>query len=335
MKVGKVRKIQQVVCDAWGIELQDMLSNSRKREIIRPKHEAIAWVLKEMDLTSSTIARLFGYKDHTTIVHVKRKMEADSVQFKATELSIRIKCEQVEKTPPMGTGGSEIDHDKSSPQGLEQQKKLYLCQTCRARYPEIHDAGADRSRSPGTLYWRVPVASLDGGALADSHREGRRIQQNEPDRLSKIPLQPRSLQLLGDGEGSSQLAEGRWLRRHVRPHRRTGSATDFDRKGRGDSHLIKTQKDWWKVWEENRSEIYEIANMVGFDVDAVLGESIYSVSYKLNFATTERMHREVHVFLELIWHKAPDIPIIHTWPGWSDLCDLCSEYWVFEEESNE
>ncbi len=40
----------------------------------------------------------------------------------------------------------------------------------------------------------------------------------------------------------------------------------------------------------------------------------------------------LHLLLEQAWGAAPDSPRIHSIPGWSVLCDLCSEGHAIREE---
>jgi len=39
-------------------------------------------------------------------------------------------------------------------------------------------------------------------------------------------------------------------------------------------------------------------------------------------------------YFEKAWESAPDSISIHYNIGWYDLCDLCSENWVFYEEES-
>lgn len=77
-----VRDIQELVCDFYQIEMTDLLSVRRDRNILEAKH--VGFYLARVLTTKSfhQIGRLFGGRDHTTILHginkVKKRMEDDS-----------------------------------------------------------------------------------------------------------------------------------------------------------------------------------------------------------------------------------------------------------------
>lgn len=86
---------------------------------------------------------------------------------------------------------------------------------------------------------------------------------------------------------------------------------------------IKNTKDWLKVAKALN--------------DSGRLDQIYTNIYRqtldpaLNPITQNDPWYTIHEFLEKLWFDAPDEPYIHGWRGWSDLCDLCSEVWVFKE----
>lgn len=97
--------------------------------------------------------------------------------------------------------------------------------------------------------------------------------------------------------------------------------------------MIESPNDWWKLWIQARGDILMIADGVGMkpnEIQKTLGEQ--SLSAVLNLATLNNEWKTVHTFLESLWGRAPDSPIIHTWDGWAELCDLCSEIWVHDPQ---
>ena len=86
---------------------------------------------------------------------------------------------------------------------------------------------------------------------------------------------------------------------------------------------IDTQEDWWECLGNNLNNIKEITKKVG-----LFTEDKWDYFLKLR---SDKDHKNIHKILEQIWNEAPDNRVIHKWRGWGNLCDLCSEYWVFEE----
>lgn len=71
-----VRDIQRAVCEHYNVSSSDMLSHSRVVQIATPRHVAM-YLAKKLTLRSLTeIGYLFGRRDHTTVLHAVRKIEA-------------------------------------------------------------------------------------------------------------------------------------------------------------------------------------------------------------------------------------------------------------------
>lgn len=86
--------------------------------------------------------------------------------------------------------------------------------------------------------------------------------------------------------------------------------------------IIKSQDDWWELFDAIRPQINECCVNAG----------VSHLILELDEASRSRDGMETARLLNKCWESAPDHPIIHTWPRWGDLCDLCSECWVFAEE---
>jgi chromosomal replication initiator protein len=70
-----VADIQREVALYYGISLLDLLSERRARPVARPRQVAM-WLCKQLTPKSlPTIGRLFGGRDHTTVMHAVRKIE--------------------------------------------------------------------------------------------------------------------------------------------------------------------------------------------------------------------------------------------------------------------
>ncbi len=86
---------------------------------------------------------------------------------------------------------------------------------------------------------------------------------------------------------------------------------------------INTQDDWWVSLHTNLARFRETFFLIYGDTkrhDALVQ------------ASEAKDHETAHNILEEAWAAAPDSSKIHGWPGWGALCDLCSEYWVFQPE---
>lgn len=86
---------------------------------------------------------------------------------------------------------------------------------------------------------------------------------------------------------------------------------------------INTEVDWWVCLRKNLERFDETFFHIYHD----------SKKYQeLVKAARDNNHDAAHNLLEAAWSDAPDSRSIHGWPGWGDLCDLCSEYWVCDPE---
>lgn len=71
----RIEDIQKVVARQFNVPRNDMLSNRRTRQIVRPRQIAM-YLSKTMTPRSlPEIGRRFGGKDHTTVLHAVRKVE--------------------------------------------------------------------------------------------------------------------------------------------------------------------------------------------------------------------------------------------------------------------
>ncbi len=71
-----VRKIQVLVCVYFGVAVDDVLSERRTANVVLPRQIAM-YLTKALTLRSlPEIGRRFGGRDHTTVLHAVRKIEA-------------------------------------------------------------------------------------------------------------------------------------------------------------------------------------------------------------------------------------------------------------------
>jgi chromosomal replication initiator protein len=72
-RARSLREIQEYTCEAFGISLDDLLSQSRARPLAWPRHVAMYLARELTDATLPAIGRAFGGRNHTTVLHAYRK----------------------------------------------------------------------------------------------------------------------------------------------------------------------------------------------------------------------------------------------------------------------
>lgn len=106
--------------------------------------------------------------------------------------------------------------------------------------------------------------------------------------------------------------------------------------------VIKTPEDWWKVVDEMWEELLSLCCRWGpssdqiknLPMDEIEGVMKYGgwTGYLIHLRNV-RDWEKLHSVFERVWAEAPDVPgLSEDYRAWPDLCDLCSEFWVFEEE---
>lgn len=72
-----IRRIQETVSDYFSISLKDLVGQRRDQKVVRPRQVAM-YLCKELTGSSyPEIGNQFGGKDHTTVMHACRKVEAN------------------------------------------------------------------------------------------------------------------------------------------------------------------------------------------------------------------------------------------------------------------
>lgn len=72
-----VVEIQNVVTKHYGVPRTEFLSNRRTRAVVRPRQIAMFLAKKLTTRSLPEIGRFFGGRDHTTVLHAVRKIEAE------------------------------------------------------------------------------------------------------------------------------------------------------------------------------------------------------------------------------------------------------------------
>lgn len=68
-KVTNVKKIIQTVAEFYDLKEKEILSSSRKKEIVKPRQIAMYLLKEELKKSFPFIGQCFGGKDHTTAIH--------------------------------------------------------------------------------------------------------------------------------------------------------------------------------------------------------------------------------------------------------------------------
>ncbi len=84
------KKIIQIVADFYDLKEKDLLSVSRKKEIVRPRQIAMFLLRRELKASFPFIGRRFGGKDHTTAIYAYEKItkEVDKNESLGEEIEL-------------------------------------------------------------------------------------------------------------------------------------------------------------------------------------------------------------------------------------------------------
>ena len=78
-------KIITVVCDYFNTSYQDITGKKKNKEIVEPRMIAIYLISEILDLPLVSIGKLFGGRDHTTIMHSRDKISEELKVNKKTQ----------------------------------------------------------------------------------------------------------------------------------------------------------------------------------------------------------------------------------------------------------
>ncbi len=81
-------KIISVVCDYFNISYQDITGKKKSKEIVEPRMIAIYLISELLSLPLVNIGKLFGGRDHTTIMHSRDKITEDLKNNKKIQLLV-------------------------------------------------------------------------------------------------------------------------------------------------------------------------------------------------------------------------------------------------------
>ena len=70
-------RIIDCVCKYFTISKEDLTGKKRNKEIVEPRQICMYVIYEMLDLPLTSIAQLFGKKDHTTVIHAREKITND------------------------------------------------------------------------------------------------------------------------------------------------------------------------------------------------------------------------------------------------------------------
>ena len=89
------KKIIQKVANFYEIKEKDILSSSRKKEVVKPRQIAMYLLREELKSSFPSIGRRFNGKDHTTAIHSYNKIKEEMKRNKKLEEEINILREKI------------------------------------------------------------------------------------------------------------------------------------------------------------------------------------------------------------------------------------------------
>lgn len=95
LRIVTPRKVIQMVAEFYDLKERDLLTSSRKKEIVRPRQIAMYLLREELKNSFPFIGRKFNGKDHTTAIHSYKKILNELKQNKKLEEEIGLIKERV------------------------------------------------------------------------------------------------------------------------------------------------------------------------------------------------------------------------------------------------
>ena len=71
------KKVIQIVAEFYDLKEKDLLTTSRKKEIVKPRQVAMYLLREELKCSFPSIGRKFGGKDHTTVIYACEKISKE------------------------------------------------------------------------------------------------------------------------------------------------------------------------------------------------------------------------------------------------------------------
>ena len=94
-KIVNPKRIIQTVAEFYDLKEKDILSSSRKKEIVKPRQIAMFLLRKELKSPYPFIGRKFGGKDHTTAIHAYEKISKEIINNEKIDNEINLIKERI------------------------------------------------------------------------------------------------------------------------------------------------------------------------------------------------------------------------------------------------
>lgn len=89
-KIATPKKIIQTVAEFYDVKEKDLMTSSRKKEIVRPRQIAMYLLRETLKCSYPFIGRKFGGKDHTTALHAFEKIKEEIKEKENLEEEINL-----------------------------------------------------------------------------------------------------------------------------------------------------------------------------------------------------------------------------------------------------
>ncbi len=94
---GSIARVQELVAEHFHLSVPELTARTRKRDIVHARQIAMYLCRELLSSSFPSIARAFGGKDHTTVIHacgrVREKMKDGGLRVLVNELSARLRTE--------------------------------------------------------------------------------------------------------------------------------------------------------------------------------------------------------------------------------------------------
>lgn len=95
-KIITIECIQKEVCKYYGINLNELLSKKRNKQLVYPRHIAMFLCRKMTDASYPLIGDQFGGRDHTTVMHGVEKIEKEAILNQSLAATLDKICKQLD-----------------------------------------------------------------------------------------------------------------------------------------------------------------------------------------------------------------------------------------------
>jgi chromosomal replication initiation ATPase DnaA len=109
-RILPLRDIQLAVCKECGITMPELLGSRRARHIARPRQIGMYLGLRMARASTTRIGARFGERDHTTVIHARKKIESilnnpEHVEHREVMLTV-VRCKEAANETARGRGAA-------------------------------------------------------------------------------------------------------------------------------------------------------------------------------------------------------------------------------------